>query len=67
LFRYKYSRERYQRLHALVAEIIAGHIGLDVGNIDMLFSQQAGYATPKLGVRGAVVRGNLTLPTTEFD
>ena len=48
----QYDRERYQQLHAVAAQIIAKHTGLDVRDIDMLFSQQAGYATPKLGVRG---------------
>ena len=50
----QYDRERYQQLRALAAQIMAEHTGLDVRDIDLLFTQQTGYATPKLGVRGAV-------------
>jgi ADP-ribose pyrophosphatase YjhB (NUDIX family) len=50
----QYDRERYQRLLVLAAEIMAKHTGLDVRNIEVTFGQQDGYATPKLGVRGAV-------------
>ena len=45
----QYDRERYQQLHAVAAQIIAKHTGLDVRDIDMLFSQQAGYATSRSG------------------
>jgi ADP-ribose pyrophosphatase YjhB (NUDIX family) len=61
----QYDRERYQRLHAVAAQIIAKHTGLDVRDIDMLFSQQAGYATPKLGVRGAVFHDDRILLVRE--
>src|SRR6476619_5943370 len=61
----QYDRERYQQLHAVAAQIIAKHTGLDVRDIDMLFSQQAGYATPKLGVRGAVFRDDRILLVRE--
>jgi ADP-ribose pyrophosphatase YjhB (NUDIX family) len=61
----QYDRERYQRLLALAAQIMAQHTGLDVRNIDLLFTQQTGYATPKLGVRGAVFRDDRILLVRE--
>jgi hypothetical protein len=62
----QYARERYQRLRALAAEIMAQHTGLDVRDIDLLFTQQTGYATPKLGVRGAVFRDDRILLVREI-
>jgi ADP-ribose pyrophosphatase YjhB (NUDIX family) len=52
----QYDRERYQRLRALAAEIMTEHAGANMPDIEILFTQQSGYATPKLGVRGAVFR-----------
>ena len=45
----QYDRERYQRLRALAAEIMAEHVSMVVPDIEVLFTQQSGYATP--GVR----------------
>jgi ADP-ribose pyrophosphatase YjhB (NUDIX family) len=33
---------------------MAEHTGMAVPDVEALFAQQTGYATPKLGVRGAV-------------
>ncbi len=49
-----YDIERYRGLQRLAAEIMAAHTGTDATRIEALFDAQAGYATPKLGVRGAV-------------
>lgn len=49
-----YDRERYERLQRLAARIMSARTGEDVARIAALFADQAGYATPKLGVRGAV-------------
>ena len=57
----QYDRERYQRLRALAAQIMAEHTGMEVGDIEVMFAQQTGYATPKLGVRGAVFRDDRIL------
>jgi ADP-ribose pyrophosphatase YjhB (NUDIX family) len=62
----QYDRERYQQLRALAAQIMAEHTGLDVRDIDLLFAQQTGYATPKLGVRGAVFRNDRILLVREI-
>ena len=48
-----YDRERYERLRALAAEIMASHTGASSSQIEALFEGQQGYATPKVDVRGA--------------
>ena len=57
----QYDRERYQRLRALAAEIMAKHTELALPDIEAVFARQSGYATPKLGVRGAVFRDDRLL------
>jgi ADP-ribose pyrophosphatase YjhB (NUDIX family) len=51
-----YNRQRYQRLLEIAAEIVEGHTQLEQGQILTNFSLQPGYATPKIDVRGAVIR-----------
>ena len=61
----EYDRERYERLRALAAEIMADHAGVAVSVIEAMFAKQSGYATPKLGVRGAVFRDDRVLLVRE--
>lgn len=61
----QYDMERYQRLRGLAAQIMAEHTGMDVRDIEILFTRQTGYATPKLGVRGAVFREDRLLLVRE--
>jgi ADP-ribose pyrophosphatase YjhB (NUDIX family) len=49
-----YDRERFQALRRLAVEIMSRHTGADLGLIEGLFAGETGYATPKVGVRGAV-------------
>lgn len=49
-----YDIERYRGLTALAARIMAEHSGADATRIEAMFAAEAGYATPKLGVRAAV-------------
>lgn len=49
-----YDKERYESLRRLGARIMAGHTGADRTRIEALFEEEIGYATPKVGVRGAV-------------
>jgi ADP-ribose pyrophosphatase YjhB (NUDIX family) len=56
-----YDRERYERLLALAAEITAAHSTLTAEQLLIDFQTQVGYATPKVGVRGAVVRDGKVL------
>jgi ADP-ribose pyrophosphatase YjhB (NUDIX family) len=49
-----YDLERFAALRRLSARIMAEHTGADLGRIRGLFDAETGYATPKVGVRGAV-------------
>jgi ADP-ribose pyrophosphatase YjhB (NUDIX family) len=49
-----YDQERYHALRALSVRILERHTGVDSTVIADLFAADVGYATPKLGVRGAV-------------
>ena len=44
---------------------MAQHTGLEVRDIEVMFTQQSGYATPKLGVRGALFREDRVLLVRE--
>ncbi|PPQ34724.1 NUDIX hydrolase [Rhodopila globiformis] len=49
-----YDRDRFAALRRLSARIMADHTGADATQIEALFEAEIGYATPKVGVRGAV-------------
>jgi ADP-ribose pyrophosphatase YjhB (NUDIX family) len=49
-----YDLDRFAALRRLAARIHAEHTGADLRRIEDLFDAETGYATPKIGVRGAV-------------
>ena len=49
-----YDLERYVALRRLAARIMSEHTGASLERIEGLFDGETGYATPKVGVRGAV-------------
>jgi len=51
-----FDRERYKRLQEITAEMLESQSGIAKKTILEGFSMQAGYSTPKIDVRGAVVR-----------
>jgi ADP-ribose pyrophosphatase YjhB (NUDIX family) len=51
-----YDIERYKRLQEITAEIIASQSEVSAKSVLDSFSMQAGYITPKVDVRGAVVQ-----------
>jgi len=53
--------ERYEALRTIAAEIMAEGSGTDTCKIHNLFSGESGYATPKVDVRGVVLRDNAML------
>ena len=57
----EYDLERYKRLQAITAEIIASESAITKESALDSFSMQAGYITPKVDVRGAVVRAGKIL------
>jgi len=52
----EYDIERYKRLQQITAEMIASQSEISKESALDSFSMQAGYITPKVDVRGAVVR-----------
>jgi ADP-ribose pyrophosphatase YjhB (NUDIX family) len=51
-----YNTQRYQRLMEIAAEIVENHTSLSKEPLLQNFLAQPGYATPKVDVRGAVIR-----------
>ena len=51
-----YDRERYEGIREIAARIMAAGSGEQIEVVTGLFSGQAGYATPKVDVRGVVFR-----------
>lgn len=49
-----YDRDRFAALRTLSARIMAEHTAAGATRIEALFDAETGYATPKVGVRGAV-------------
>src|SRR6266404_2324558 len=60
-----YDRERFQRLTMIASGLIAGHTSHSRESIERIFSAEAGYATPKLDVRGAVFTDDRILMVRE--
>ena len=60
-----YDIQRYRRLMEIAAEMAHEHTELSVEQLLGTFRQQIGYATPKVDVRGAVVRGEQILLVQE--
>lgn len=56
-----YDIERYKRLQEITAEIIAAQSAIAKESALESFSMQAGYITPKVDVRGAVVQNGKIL------
>lgn len=63
--RNEYDLHNYRRLQEMSAEIIAAHTELSKESVLKTFTTQAGYATPKIDVRGAVVRDGKILLVQE--
>jgi len=57
----EFDLERYKRLQEITAEMLESQSELSKESVLESFSMQAGYATPKIDVRGAVVRDNKIL------
>ncbi len=60
--------ERYEALRKIAAEVVAERTGRAADDIDAYLSQEAGYATPKIDVRGVVfAAGELLLVRERSD
>jgi ADP-ribose pyrophosphatase YjhB (NUDIX family) len=61
----EFDIERYKRLQEISAEMIESQSELSKESVLKSFSMQAGYITPKIDVRGAVIRDNKILLVQE--
>ena len=61
----EYDLHNYRRLQEMSAEIISAHSELSKESILKTFTAQEGYATPKIDVRGAVIRDGKILLVQE--
>jgi ADP-ribose pyrophosphatase YjhB (NUDIX family) len=63
-----FDLQRYRRLQGIAAEMIASQSELTMEAVLESFTLQTGYATPKIDVRGAVVReGKILLVQERID
>lgn len=60
-----FELERYQMLEALTLEILEQQTPHDYQSLTELFQHEQGYATPKVDVRGVVLRGESILLVQE--
>ena len=60
-----YDRERFEQLRRLAAEMLAEQTATPAERIEALFMEETGYATPKVGVRGAAFRDGRILMVRE--
>jgi ADP-ribose pyrophosphatase YjhB (NUDIX family) len=64
----EFDLDRYKRLQEIAAEMIESESELSKESVLKIFSMQAGYATPKIDVRGAVVKdGKILLIQERMD
>jgi len=61
----EYDTERFTRLMEIAAEITSTYSHLDKEKLLQNFLAQPGYATPKVDIRGAVIRDNRILLVQE--
>ncbi len=63
-----YEIERYKAIRTIASEMIAQGTGADAGRVLDSLASDAGYATPKLEVRGVVIRdGKILLVQEQSD
>lgn len=60
-----YDIERYEELRKISVEIMAKHTDLDIHKIEDLFTNETGYQTPKVDVRGVVFKNDQILMVKE--
>ncbi len=60
-----FDKERYELLRALAADMVAANTDRAAIDVDDYFRQEAGYATPKIDVRGVVFRAGKLLLVRE--
>lgn len=59
--------DRYTKLRKITSEMVGAIGGLDPEMVLGQYSKEIGYATPKVDVRGAVIKGNKILLVREIE
>jgi ADP-ribose pyrophosphatase YjhB (NUDIX family) len=62
----KFDRERYKAIRTLAARMMTTYSDANFARVEGLFAEQAGYATPKVDVRGAVIEDGRILLVREI-
>jgi hypothetical protein len=60
----QHDLERFQRIRSLASEMMAQLSGISHEDVNAWRSPESGYATPKLDVRGAVLRSRRQTPSS---
>ncbi len=63
----RFDLERYERIRAIAAEMIACKTDIPAGKVRDLFCNETGYQTPKLDTRAAIFREDRILLVRELD
>ena len=58
--------ERFEAVREISADILSTYAGVSLEKLSELFGNEAGYATPKVDVRGAVFQGDTILLVREL-
>jgi ADP-ribose pyrophosphatase YjhB (NUDIX family) len=61
----EYERERYQMVRRIAGEMLTA-VGIEQPVLDALFASEAGYATPKIDIRGVVFQDGKILLVREL-
>lgn len=61
----KYDLERFEQLKKISAEIISEHTEVEVEKVKDLIDMEEGYLTPKVDVRGAIIKEDKILLVKE--
>lgn len=61
-----YDIERYEVIRRLAAEILSSYSSVDPSVLETLFTNEQGYATPKIDVRGAAFQNDAILLVREL-
>ena len=63
----RFDRERYERVRAIAAEMIACKADISLEKVKDLFCNETGYQTPKLDTRAAIFEDDKILLVQELD
>ncbi|MGT2964313.1 NUDIX hydrolase N-terminal domain-containing protein [Streptococcus acidominimus] len=62
-----YDMERFEEIRQIAAEMLLEPSGLSLERVEELFCNEAGYQTPKLDTRAAIIEGHKILLVQERD